>query len=158
MPNWVWKEENSQEKEAGIFDLDGVISDAAHRQHFLHRPEKDWAGFFGSCPEDPIITSGLLLARLANESIEIIILTARPFAICDQTLDWLESHDVPWQALIMRSEDDPELSPEMKRIALNEIRAKGFTPTLAIDDDPRNIEMYQEEGIPSIYVYSGYYE
>ena len=46
----------------------------------------------------------------------------------------------------------------MKRIALNQIREMGHVPILALDDDPRNIEMYKEESIPTIYLYSGYYE
>ena len=35
MPVWTWNNELPKDSEVIIFDLDGVISDAAHRQHFL---------------------------------------------------------------------------------------------------------------------------
>ena len=91
-------------------------------------------------------------------SKNIVILTARPVSIHRETLDWLEAQNISWDALIMRSEEDPMPSSEMKRLALNQIREAGFLPVLALDDDPRNIDMYKEEQIPTIYVYSGYYE
>ena len=42
MPVWICNNELSKGSEVIIFDLDGVISDAAHRQHFLKRTERDW--------------------------------------------------------------------------------------------------------------------
>ena len=38
------------------------------------------------------------------------------------------------------------------------LRATGYEPVLAIDDDPRNAEMYRAEGVPVVYVHSGYYD
>ena len=58
MPVWICNNELSKGSEVIIFDLDGVISDAAHRQHFLKGTEKDWDGFFSACTEDPPIISG----------------------------------------------------------------------------------------------------
>jgi hypothetical protein len=29
---------------------------------------------------------------------------------------------------------------------------------LAVDDDPRNAEVYWSEGVPTVYVHSGYYD
>tara|TARA_B100001079_G_C16190367_1_gene416927 strand:- start:193 stop:669 length:477 start_codon:yes stop_codon:yes gene_type:complete len=158
MPDWTWKSKEATKEEVVIFDLDGVISDATHRQHFLKSEPKDWDGFFGSCPADPPIHAGIKLANLINAEKQIFILTARPISIQRETLDWLEVQNISWDALIMRTKEDPQLSPEMKRIALNQIREMGHVPILALDDDPRNIEMYKEESIPTIYLYSGYYE
>ena len=59
MPVWTWNNELPKDSEVIIFDLDGVISDAAHRQHFLEGTEKDWNGFFSACTEDPPIISGV---------------------------------------------------------------------------------------------------
>jgi hypothetical protein len=33
----------------------------------------------------------------------------------------------------------------------------GFDIRLAVEDDPRNLEMFDREGIPCLYVHSGYY-
>jgi hypothetical protein len=29
---------------------------------------------------------------------------------------------------------------------------------LAFEDDPRNVEMFRQEGVPCVYLHSGYYE
>jgi hypothetical protein len=29
---------------------------------------------------------------------------------------------------------------------------------LALEDDPRNVEMFRKAGVPTIYIHSGYYE
>ena len=34
----------------------------------------------------------------------------------------------------------------------------GFDLRLAIEDDPRNVAMFDREGVPCLYIHSGYYE
>ena len=58
----------------------------------------------------------------------------------------------------MRVDDDHRSSPDVKRGALADLRASGYVPELAVDDDPRNAEMYRSEGVPVVYVHSGYYD
>ena len=38
-----------------IFDLDGVISDASHRQHFLRGARMDYRGFFIAAGPRPAV-------------------------------------------------------------------------------------------------------
>ena len=158
MPVWAWRDEIPKGGEVIIFDLDGVISDASHRQHFIKQAVKDWEGFFSSCSQDPLIPAGAKLINLIGESISVIILTARPESVQAKTIDWLNEQEITWNALIMRSDQDPELSSEMKYLALEEIRGAGLQPILVFDDDPKNIGMFDLEGIPTILVFSGYYE
>ena len=75
-----------------------------------------------------------------------------------QTLDWLRRHPVRWDLLIMRDEDDWSSSHTFKRIELGELQRSGFECRLAIDDDPRNVEMYRKAGVPALYFHSGYYD
>ena len=42
-----------------VVDLDGVLSDAASRQHYLEAPRRDWDAFFEACGDDPVIDAGL---------------------------------------------------------------------------------------------------
>ena len=158
MPEWTWNKELPKDSEIVIFDLDGVISDASHRQHFLKGAEKDWDGFFSACTEDPPISSGLELVNLINKLHGVLILTARPVTVKSETLDWLSHHSVSWNALIMRSKEDHLSSAEMKLLAIGEIEAASFNPILVFDDDPKNIAMFEEQGIPAISVHSGYYD
>ena len=47
--NWTWRVDDGAAHHPGpavIFDIDGVLSDAAGRQHFLERGKRDWTSFF----------------------------------------------------------------------------------------------------------------
>lgn len=157
MPVWICNNELSKGSEVIIFDLDGVISDAAHRQHFLKGTERDWDGFFSACTEDPPIISGVKLINVLNKYHKTIILTARPSSVQSKTVHWLKRHSVVWDVLIMRSDDDHRQSSKMKLTALNQIRDAGYDPVLVFDDDPKNIAMFLEQEVPAISVHSGYY-
>jgi hypothetical protein len=37
------------------------------------------------------------------------------------------------------------------------LRTYGFEVRLAVEDDPANLEMFESEGVPCLYVHSGYY-
>ena len=157
MPVWICNNELSKGSEVIIFDLDGVISDAAHRQHFLKGTERDWDGFFSACTDDPPIISGVKLINVLNKYHKTIILTARPSSVQSKTVQWLKRHSVVWDVLIMRSDDDHRQSSEMKLTALNQIRDARYDPVLVFDDDPKNIAMFLEQEVPAISVHSGYY-
>ncbi len=45
-----------------------------------------------------------------------------------------------------------------KRDTVDELRAYGFDLRLAFEDDPNNFAMFHAEGIPCVYIHSGYYE
>jgi hypothetical protein len=45
-----------------------------------------------------------------------------------------------------------------KRKVVHELRAHGLDLRLAFEDDPRNRDMFRAEGVPCIYIHSGYYD
>jgi len=160
--NWYFRD---GEAPAGgplvILDLDGVISNATHRQHFLRGAFKDFRGFFTAATGDPPYESGLALAASIAGDHTVAILTARPHYMVDDTRAWLDAHDVRHDLLILRPEHGRGSrgpSAEFKRNELSRLRAAGYTVTAAIDDDERIIEMYRSEGVFALYVHSGYYE
>jgi pyridoxine 5'-phosphate synthase PdxJ len=65
---------------------------------------------------------------------------------------------VRWDLLIMRDEDDWSSSHTFKQMELGELMRSGFDVRLAIDDDPRNVEMYRKAGVHALYFHSGYYD
>jgi hypothetical protein len=141
-----------------VFDLDGVIADALHRQTLLRREPPDWRGFFGAATDDPVIDSGRALARGVDADHGIVILTARPAYVADLTVEWLDRHDVPHDLLITRPEHDRRTSPDYKRDELVELEEAGYDVRLALDDDPQIVTMYRQRGVFTLYVHSGYYE
>ena len=149
-----------------VVDVDGVLSDASGRQHLLGGAERQWAAFFEASVDDPPIIEGIGLVRALADTGDgvgaarcpTVLLTARPSRLADTTMAWMARHGIAWDLLVMRADDDHRSSPDVKREAVADLRATGYEPVLAIDDDPRNAEMYRAEGVPVVYVHSGYYD
>ncbi|MCY4068830.1 MAG: hypothetical protein OXE79_06975 [Acidimicrobiaceae bacterium] len=144
-----------------IFDLDGVISDASHRQHFMRGERKDFRGFFTAAVDDPPLPVGRALAASVTDDHAVAILTARPFYVVDGTRDWLSANDVRHDLLILRPRwgrfrSSP--SADFKRSELQRLREAGYEVKVALDDDERVVDMYRSEGVFALYVHSGYYD
>jgi phosphoglycolate phosphatase-like HAD superfamily hydrolase len=141
-----------------VFDMDGVLSDASRRQHYLDRPFRDWEAFFQACGDDELIDEVARLLDVLAEPLAIVLLTARPIRVQPQTLAWLHRYELRWDLLVMRDYGDYEASRTFKRRSVEELRDYGFGLMLAFEDDRRNVDMFHEEGIPCLYIHSGYYE
>lgn len=157
--HWRWRRERLPGGAAVVLDLDGVLSDARGRQHFLNSPgRKDWRGFFDAAGDDPVIEEVARLLELLDRDLAIVLLTARPVRIRPLTEEWLERNGVDWHLLIMRPDGDFGPSVEFKRRTARLLHEVGFDLRLAFEDDRRNVEMFHEEGVPCVYLHSGYYE
>jgi phosphoglycolate phosphatase-like HAD superfamily hydrolase len=141
-----------------VFDMDGVLSDAAGRQHYLEYPSRDWQAFFDACGDDPLIDEVARLLDLLDDDLRVVLLTARPMRVQRQTLGWLDRYQLRWDLLIMREFGDYASAREFKRWTVRELREYGFDLRLAFEDDRRNHEMFHAEGVPCLYIHSGYYE
>lgn len=156
--NWKWREDPVDPGPTVVFDMDGVLSDAAGRQHFLERGNRDWDAFFEACGDDALIDEVARLLDVIDADHRIVLLTARPIRVQVNTLAWLKRYDLRWDLLIMRNFGDYGASREFKRRSVEELRAYGFDLRLGFEDDQRNIEMFHQEGIPCVYIHSGYYD
>lgn len=142
-----------------MFDIDGVLSDASARQHFLTGPDrKDWKGFFDAAGEDLLVEEVARLLDVIDDEVTVVLLTGRPVRVRGLTLDWLDRNGVRWDLLVMRPAGSYSASLEFKRQTVNELRRLGFDLRLAVEDDARNQAMFHEEGVPCLYIHSGYYE
>lgn len=138
--------------------MDGVLSDASRRQHFIDYPFPDWDAFFHACGDDALIDEVARLLEVLDADHRIVLLTARPIWVQPQTLAWLDRYQLRWDTLIMRGHGDHRAARMYKRAAAAELRSEGFDLRLAFEDDPRNVAMFHAEGIPCVYIHSGYYE
>ena len=141
-----------------IFDLDGVLSDAAGCQHFIEQGNRDWSAFFEACGDDPVIEEIARLLELLDGSLAVVLLTGRPLRVQPQTLAWLRRYGLRWDLLVMRQRGDYAQVTSFKQGVVGDLRAHGFDLRLAFEDDPSNHAMYVAEGIPCVYIHSGYYE
>jgi hypothetical protein len=156
--NWHWRALPVPAGPATVFDLDGVLSDAASRQHFIDGRRRDWDAFFAACGEDRVIEEVARLLELLDPDLAIILLTARPALVQPQTLAWLKRYGLRWDLLIMRDLGDYGASRLFKRRSVQELRDAGFDLQLSFEDDARNVAMFRQEGIPCVYIHSGYYD
>lgn len=153
--NWRWRDESIEAGPAVIFDIDGVLADAAGRQHYLERG--DWRQFFDACGDDPVIEEVRRLLELLDAGLAIILVTGRPLRVREATVAWLNHYAIRWDLLVMREVGDYAGADDFKWGVVHDLLAAGFDLRLALDDDPRNHAMYVGEGVPCIYIHSGYY-
>ena len=84
--NWAWRAGPVEAPgEAVVFDVDGVLSDAVGRQHFIERGRRDWDAFFEACGDDPIIGELVRVLELLDPRLQVILLTGRPMRVQPQT-------------------------------------------------------------------------
>ena len=155
--HWHPRQEIVQRGDCVIVDIDGVLAAAAHRQHYLDPPWRDWDGFFAECSGDSVFEENKMLLELLDPDLTIVLLTSRPTWIQKATLDWLNRNNIRYDLLIMRPLGDFQASPGFKRDETESLRRLGHIPVLAIDDDMRNVRMYRSESIPTIFLDSGYH-
>jgi hypothetical protein len=156
--HWTWRAGPIEPGPVAVVDIDGVLSDATRRQHYLESPRRDWRSFFDACGDDPVIEEVRVLLDLLDSSLGIVLLTARPERVHELTEAWLHRYHIRWDLLLMRPWGDYEVSRDFKQASVWELRTYGFELRLAIEDDLRNVEMFRSEGVPCIYFHSGYYD
>jgi phosphoglycolate phosphatase-like HAD superfamily hydrolase len=154
---WAWCA-GRRTGDAVVFDLDGVLADAASRQHFLKGPRPDWDVFFAASADDPLVEEVASLLGLLSPGLAIVLLTARPVRTRALTVGWLARNNLRWDLLVMRRDGDYRPARQVKKEAVQELRAHGFDLKLCFEDDLRNVEMFRAEGMPALYIHSGYYD
>ena len=135
-----------------------MLSDAVGRQHFIERGRRDWDAFFEACGDDPVIDEVARVLELLDPTLADRPAHRPPMRVQPQTLAWLERYGLRWDLLVMRSRGDYSQVTWFKRDSVDELRAYGFDLRLAFEDDPNNFAMFHAEGIPCVYIHSGYYE
>ena len=146
---------------AVVFDIDGVLSDAAGRQHFLERPPAATGTRSSTpCGDDPLIDEVARLLELLDADLQIVLLTGPPAAgAAARPLGWLDRYELRWDLLIMRDDGDYARRPRVQAATpCTTCGRYGFDLRLAFEDDRRNVEMFHAEGVPCVYIHSGYYD
>jgi hypothetical protein len=155
--SWYWRT-GPQLGAAVVFDIDGVLANAAGRQHYLKAAKPDWEAFFSASGDDPVVSEVTALLGLLSPGLAVVLLTARPARIGELTREWLARHDVRWDLLVMRRNGDYRPAPRFKQEAVRSMASRGLELKLCFEDDLRNVEMFRAEGLTALYIHSGYYE
>lgn len=139
---------------AVIFDMDGTLVDVSEIRHLVTADpkQKDFDAFHResvNCPSHKEVVADLESWWEVGE--KILIVTARSDKYKANTGFWLAMHEIPHDALFMRSEGDYRPDYEVKKDILRTIR-QAYDPWLAYDDNPSVIQLWREEKITTIRV------
>ncbi|RPE66580.1 putative acid phosphatase of HAD superfamily subfamily IIIB [Pacificibacter maritimus] len=134
-----------------VFDVDGTLAefDAERLGYLVHGVEKHWEEFhLAMAQAAPIAPIAKLMRRLKESGETILICSGRPKGWAKHTVAWLHKHDLPFDGIYLRDEDqDAASDPVVKRRALKEMQADGFHPWLVIDDRSSVVDAWRGEGL-----------
>lgn len=121
-----------------VFDIDGTLT----AEHYTDTNLLSLRG-------NPAM---LLVAIAFQVERPLIISTARPERLREQTNSWLMSQGLKPSLVLMKSEED-EMVPDhlVKYDHLNTIRSEFGDPLVWVDDNESNVEMLRGRGVPVIH-------
>ncbi|MCR9203770.1 MAG: hypothetical protein NXH75_04270 [Halobacteriovoraceae bacterium] len=131
-----------------IVDIDGTLANVDHRLKFIHNSPKDWEAFHGSCEKDTPNDWCLdIIKALKVQGTSIVLLTGRGEEYREQTLSWLKNHNIPFDDLFMRGENDRRSDDLIKK----EIYENKITPhyeiSFVLEDRLSVVKMWREVGV-----------
>ena len=145
-------------KWAVLVDLDGTVCNYEERIPLMPKDmDGDWEPFYRNQINDPPYEGVAEIVRRLQD-LFIVIVTARPEQYREESAQWLVNNRIPYDAMMMRAEDDASDNEAVKLDMLIRIREMGWTPFLALEDHPATIEMYRDEGIETLAVSSHWME
>lgn len=130
-----------------VFDLDGTLSNASARLHYITNHPKRWDLFFAELVNDPVIEPVAQVFRsLRAAGWSIIALTARPEQYRDISLQWLEANGLMVDQLYMRPLNNFNPDSVVKPQVIDDIVADGWEPIAFFDDRAGVIEAIRAKG------------
>lgn len=141
-------------REAVIFDIDGTLSNNIPMKHVPLPPPgpeanyDDWMSHTVDLDPNDWVRDA---THEVGPDVEKIVLTARSEKYRALTEAWLARHDVAYDRLIMRPNDDSRPDHEYKQQVLDEIERE-FDVVFAIDDNPHVTQMWRDNDLATIVV------
>ncbi len=129
-----------------IVDIDGTLADSKAFQDFLKSKPKNWKEFFGHAEDYLPRTEVIEKVKELSKDNNIVLVSGRNEEYKDVTVRWLKKYDVPYQLLLMRKIGDGREDVEIKKEILHKYFDKNNV-VLVIDDRPKVIRMWREEGL-----------
>lgn len=149
-------------KRIAIVDIDGVIADHRHREHYIKdkkSKEQDWEKFYSEMGKDLVHKDMYeLLMALYGDSWFIYLLTGREETYMNKkvTIEWLKENEVLYDKLFMRTEKDYRADHVVKDDYVKEIiKEKHHDGKLiiAFDDREQNIKMFRNNNITCFHTF-----
>lgn len=151
-----------------VCDLDGTLCDVTHRRHHV-RPvdpteldlpsarayledekkpfKKNWKAFFDGIPHDRLNTWCAEILHTMKASHPIILCSGRDDNQRKMTVDWLEKHEIQYDALFMRGRGDSRRDDVVKEIILDFEILTRYNVYFTIDDRDQVVKMWRKRGL-----------
>ncbi len=144
-------------KTAFIFDMDGTICDIKHRLNYINGDSKDWDAFNHACQFDIPKADIITILHSISMEYEVIIVTGRMDSndTRDLTIDWLERHDVPYDAFFMRPNGNYDSDYKIKLAIYRELIEPVYDVVAVFDDRDQVVSMWREIGLTCCQVQPG---
>lgn len=140
--------------DAIIVDMDGTLVDVRGIRHYVRpgRQFRDFDRFHKASlfsPPNHDVLRRVFEEREAGRAVFVV--TARRDRYERLTRDWLAKHDVEFDELLMRRDNDQRYDVDVKRDILRSIR-QTHRVVLAIDDNPSIIALWESQHVPVLVV------
>lgn len=146
-----------------LFDMDATLANINHRLHHIRnndgerRHDADWDSFneemHKDVPNANIVVLAILM-QLCGKNIQII--TGRPEKYRKKTEDWLKKHDIKYDKLLMRPDDD-ERSDYLVKEELFHTHFDVRDILFVVEDRDRVVQMWRDIGLTCLQCQKGDY-
>jgi hypothetical protein len=134
-----------------ILDLDGTLRDTSKIIHLVTKRPKKYGEFYLACESCPPIPRIVRMVRqyYDNPSWHVVVASGQPETYRANNERWLAENlpgfKVDWMCL--RQVGDHRKAPLVKSEMLLRMKAYGYHPIVAWDDDPDVADMYRADGL-----------
>ncbi|MBK9740168.1 MAG: hypothetical protein IPO93_11750 [Actinobacteria bacterium] len=118
-----------------IFDIDGVLADASHRQHHVAARPKDWDAFFAAVGADPVIHAGRDRLLAEAQRHEVVLLSGRPERTRTDTEAWLLAAGMGRPRVLLRDDQDRRPAAVVKSELISTLAPPDQVAVVIDDDD-----------------------
>lgn len=140
-------------KLAIAFDMDGTLTDVRDIRHYVERKPGDkrhrnFDLFHRKSLYMPANEAVLALAMQAHENgYAVIITTARQERYREVTQKWLDEHNVPFENMFMRADNDSRPDYVVKHDMLNDKILPHYDVIRCVDDNPQAVQAWRYNNI-----------
>lgn len=150
-------------KKTVIFDLDGTLANISKRRALANLPNGKikWEVFFNPQhipldePNGAVIA---VLKAMKNDGYGIAIFSGRSDRTKEATIKWLKKHDVPYDFLKMRPQNEEFAympDEKLKRVWLKQFYPDKNEIQVVFDDRQKVVDMWRSEGLNCFQVAPG---
>lgn len=139
-----------QSRAVMVVDLDGTLADVRKlSDRYMRGKKKDFHSFHKYADTVPVNEDVLDIIKEARDNdMTVLAVTGRSDDYSRETVKFLDDNDAPVSSLYMRKSGDFRPDYEIKREILADIREEGYVVVHSVDDNPKVLQMWEEEDIP----------